>query len=219
MHGPGGSPASVTAEAHAVRRETLCTNSVGPETWAMLPVAECDQVLDGCDDPGLVVDVRRPTRARFRAAGPITTVGRPRSSSSCGPQVVDPHVGEEDAVDAAVGGQPAVALVLAALVADDLQHQGVAPLGQDGLDAGDEGGEERVCAERLGGAGDDQPHGKRAGDRQRPAPKAGRPAQVTGDGEDPLARVRGDPRPVVEREGHRRLRDARDPGDVGDGGR
>jgi len=42
--------------------------------------------------------------------------------------VVHSQVGEEDAVDATAGGQLTVALVLALLVADDLQHQGVAPL-------------------------------------------------------------------------------------------
>jgi len=53
---------------------------------------------------------------------------------------------------------------------------------------------------------------------QGPAPQAGGPAEVTGDGQDPFARLHANPRLAVQCEGHRALGDARDPGDIGDGG-
>jgi hypothetical protein len=132
--------------------------------------------------------------------------------------VVDPQVGEEDTVDAAVGGEPPVPRQLALAVRHDLQEQGLAERRKGRLDTGDEPGEERVRAEGLGRAGDHQPDRQRAGRRQGPGPVARGPAQLARGREDPVPGLGGDPRPSVERERHGALRDARQAGDVGDGG-
>ena len=110
-----------------------------------------------------------------------------------GAWVVDPQVGEEDTVDPAVGGEPPVARQLALAVRHDLQQQGLADRGQRRLDAGDEPGEERVRAEGLRRAGDDQADRERPGRRQGPGPVARRPAQLVRGGEDPVPGLGGHP--------------------------
>ena len=71
-----------------------------------------------------------------------------------------------------------VAAALGLLVGDHLQQQGLAALGQRHLDAGDEGGEERVGAERLRLPGDHQPDRQRPRRGQRARPVAGGEARA-----------------------------------------
>ena len=165
--------------------------------------------------PGRVVDAEGRGRV-VGEAGPMTTAGRPSSSSSAGRgsstwrSVTKTPSTRPSCGEPAVGGRVAVL--------GDHQQQRVLALGEHHLEPGDEGGEERVGPEDLGRPGDHEADGERLGDRQRPGPRARGPAQVGGDVQDPLPGVRGEPGPVVQREGDRTLRDAGRAGDVVDGG-
>ncbi len=131
--------------------------------------------------------------------------------------VVDQHVVEEHPVDPALAGQPPVAGRLGlVVVADDLEDQRAAPLGQRRLHPGQELGEERVGPEQLRGPPHHQPDRERPRPRQRPCPGARLPAQVAGRGQDPVPGLGRHPRPVVERERHRPLGHPGPPGHVHD---
>jgi hypothetical protein len=164
-------------------------------------------VRNSCGDPGLVVTVYGVPKPAFGSrtdhhGGQTEVIEQPWAV------VVNPHVGQEDAVDATVCGQPAVTFKLALLVADDLQYQGVSLFEQDGFDAGDEGAKEWV-GWVSGGLGDHQLDGQRPGSRQRPASHVWRPAKVTGDGKDFRACLRSDAGPVIQGRRDRRFGDER----------
>ena len=187
----------------------------GPETWRDPAVPELDQVLDGGLDAGGVVDADgRPER--LVEGGPDDDGRQSELGEQRGPLVVDGQVGDQDAVDAALGGEPAVRRLVVAL--GDLEQQRVAVLGEHRLQAGDERGEERVGAQRLGRPGHDQADGERLRHRQRAAAGARGPAQLAGHLEDPGPGGRGDAGTVVQRERDRALRHARGAGDVVDRG-
>ena len=181
------------------------------------PVPQGHQVLDGGHDAGAVVDGDHGPTARDRGRGDHHTRETQRLEQ-VGPGVVDPQVGEEHAVDPTAGGERLVVAAFGLLVRDDLQEQGLAALGQRHLDAGDEGGEERVGAERLRVPGDHQTDGQSPRRGQRPSPMTGGEAELGGDRQDPGPGGIGHARTVVQRERDRTSGDARRTGDVGDCG-
>ena len=125
MHGPSGRLALRSAPAQASRRETPCTNASGPATCAMCRWPSSTRCATAAAMPG-----RSSTATHGRLlptqSGPIQTAGSPVSASSAGRGSSDPQVGEEDAVDPAVRGEPPVAGQLAVEVRHDLQEQRLA---------------------------------------------------------------------------------------------
>lgn len=97
------------------------------------------------------------------------------------------------------------------------EQQRTRMLGQDALHARDEVHVERFEPEQPGRPADRQPHHVHPGPGQRPRGEVRLPAQLTGGGEDPVPGRLGEPRLVVEGEGHRPLGHAGARGDVLDG--
>jgi hypothetical protein len=181
------------------------------------PVSEGHQVLDGGHDAGTVVDSHHGPGALDRGGGDHH--GREAQRLEQGrPVVVDTEIGEEDAVDPAARSERLVVAALGLLVGDHLQKQGLASFGQGLLDAGDEGGEERVCAERLWMPGDHQPDGQCPRRGQRPRLVAGGEPELGSNGPDPVAGGVGDSRAVVQGERDGTPGDSRRAGDVRDRG-
>jgi hypothetical membrane protein len=177
-------------------------------------VAELGEVPHGGGDPRPVVH-----QHRREAAGPVRAGdGHGRQVELLeerDPWVGDPQVEQEHPVDPPGGGQPAVSGLLRGL-GHHLQDQGLPAVGQRPLDAGDEGGEERVGAEQLGLPGEDQPDGERPGDRQCAGLGARGPAEVAGGRQDPLTGLLGDPGPAVQRERNGAFGNTGGPGHVPD---
>ena len=84
------------------------------------------------------------------------------------------------------------------------------------LDAGEELHEEGLERDRRRGPREDEPEGVRPCRRERPCRTVRVPAELAGDGDDPLARRVRDARPPVQRVRDRALGHARPRGDVHD---
>ena len=99
--------------------------SSGPATWAMCRWPSSTRCATAAAMPG-----RSSTATHGRLlptqSGPIADRREPDLGEQRGPRVADPQVGEEDAVDPAVRGQPPVAGQLAVEVRHDLQEQRLA---------------------------------------------------------------------------------------------
>ena len=100
----------------------------GPETWAIRRCPRLDQVLDGGLDAGGVVDADGRPEGLVEG-GPDDDGRQPELGQQRGALVVDGQVGDQDAVDPALGGEPAVRRLVVAL--GDLEQQRVAVLGED----------------------------------------------------------------------------------------
>ena len=123
--------------------------------------AELDEVVDGLFDAHRVPhrdsrEWRLPFRMAERHCRQAQFLGEADSG------VVVPEVGEEDAVDAAVGGEFAVGGELSLLIGDDAEHERLPGRSQFPLDAGDERGIERIAGDDLGITGDHQAECERA---------------------------------------------------------
>ncbi len=140
--------------------------------------------------------------------------GQPQFVEERGARVVVARVDDEQAVHPVLGPPAAVDLALGVDVLDDLEEQAEPAVREHFLDAGDELEEERLDAERTGGAREHQPDGGGALAGERPGGGAGLPAELFGDPADAVAGGLGDAGAVVEREGHGALGDARAARDV-----
>ena len=183
----------------------------------MLPVAEIGEVFDAGDDAGDVVEDDR--RAAAPALGASECDGwQAEVGEHARARVVDAKVGEDHTVDPVVVGNLAIGGQFGVDVGDGLEDERCLAGGQLGLDAGNEGGEEGVDGEQLGGSGEDEADGVGAGVDQRPGGLVGPPAELVDGVEDPPACRRGDAGPIVEHERHEPLRHAGAGCDVDDGG-
>ena len=181
------------------------------------PVAEVDEVLDRRDDPWRVVE-------HHGRAGTCTV--RPaegdRGQAELGEHaragIVDAQVGEQNPVDAVVGGHPAVHLQLGVEIGDHLQHQRRVAGRQLGLDAGHERREEGIGGQQFGGPGEHETDGvgTLGGERSRRLTRV--PAQLSDGLQDPFTRRRRDPRAVVHDERHQPFRHPGMAGDIDDRG-
>jgi hypothetical protein len=175
-------------------------------------MTELQQVVHGGGDPCPVVQRHggQPVPAAWPAHG---HEGQAELAQQCRSPVTHVQVGEEDPVRPAGRREPPVHRLLPAVL-DDLQHQRLAAGREDGLHARDERREERVGAEQLGRACDDQTDGERPRRRQCTCAGVGRPAQLVRGGEDALAGGLADTRSAVERERDRPVGDVGEAGDV-----
>ena len=196
-------------EAMRSVQEVLAARDVGDPL-----VAERGQVADGGRDARAVV--LRDRRERARDVRAVERDGlQAELLHERDPRVVRPQVGQEDAVDALGAREVAVAVGLAVGV-DDLQQQRLPACRELGLDAGDEGHEERVRAEHQRVTRDHQAERVLALAAERAGAGARLPAQLPCDAQDPLACLLGHAGPVVERERDRGGRHAGMARDVDD---
>ena len=158
--GPRQRPLPLVAAAHDV----LVAGEAADEADPLVPVR--DQCLDHRGHAGGVVGLDGGERAaRPRPAGHHR--GDAEAVDQPEPRVLDPHVGEQEAVDATRRDEPRVGLGVDLLVrrVDHLQQQRLVVGGEAALHAGQEADEERVDLERAEVAREDQPDG--AGARGR----------------------------------------------------
>ena len=135
------------------------------------------------------------------------------SLSSCeqrDPRIVEAQVGEDHAVHALAAREMAVAgQLLLEVVADHVQQQRLAAVGELELDARDEGREERVGAQQQRIARDHEADRVLLAPAERAGGRARLPAELVGDPEDPVAGRVGHAGAAVERERDGGRRDAR----------
>ena len=215
--GDSSSPDAARVSAHAMLAGAGVDELDRARDMGDAPVPQGHQVLDGGRDAGTVVDGDDGPAALDRSGGDHH--GRQAERvEQVRPGVVDTQIGEEDAVDPTAGSERLVVAALGLLVGDHLQQQGLAVFGQGLLDASDEGGEERVGAERLRLPGDHQSDRQRPRRGQRARPVTGGEPELGSDGPDPVPGGVGDARAVVESERDGTPGNARRAGDVRDRG-
>ena len=124
---PGASPAPARAAAQASRRDRPWTSSGGPATWAIRVCPSPTRCSTAAAMPGAS---STPTEGQrdLRQVRSDDHRGQSELGEQGGAGVVDVQVGEEDAVDAALDAEPAVALVLGVVLGDHLEEQRVAVL-------------------------------------------------------------------------------------------
>ena len=120
---PGSSPASAERALPGVAPGAAVDHAQRAGDVGDPAVPELDQVLDrGLDAGGVVDPDGRPEGLVER--GPDDDGRQPELGEQRGALVVDGQVGDQDAVDPALGGQPAVRRLVVAL--GDLEQQRVA---------------------------------------------------------------------------------------------
>ncbi|APF35119.1 hypothetical protein BO218_13680 [Microbacterium paludicola] len=180
-------------------------------------VPEVEEGLEQRRRHGVVVDPDtrdRGVRARMAADlhGRQVELGQERDAG-----VVPARVDDDHPVDPLCRLPGAIRREFLLERGDDEGLQPGMGLGEPGLDAGHQLGEERLGAEGPGGAVDHEADDVHARASQRQGGGVGAVAQLGGDGEHAVTQLGADPGSVVERERHRRLRHADPVGDVGDG--